>query len=162
MLNLLFLIKDHQDLDHFSPLITALNKKYKIYIKLENTKLENDKRFKTISNVVEVLYSKNQSKIINKLKLLLLKLNFTIKILNFLQKKIKINNFFKRILKSSFLIKNKIDIIFYDHRPAYECPDIIKAKLLGISLISIPHGYNIFTEKIDFLETQKDRYIIIT
>jgi len=57
MLNLLFLIKDHQDLDHFSPLITALNKKYKIYIKLENTKLENDKRFKTISNVVEVLYS---------------------------------------------------------------------------------------------------------
>ena len=78
MLNLLFLIKDHQDLDHFSPLITALNKKYKIYIKLENTKLENDKRFKTISNVVEVLYSKNQSKIINKLKLLLLKLNFTI------------------------------------------------------------------------------------
>ena len=56
MLNLLFLIKDHQDLDHFSPLITALNKKYKIYIKLENTKLENDKRFKTISNVVEVLY----------------------------------------------------------------------------------------------------------
>jgi len=159
MLNLLFLIKDHQDLDHFSPLITALNKKYKIYIKLENTKLENDKRFKTISNVVEVLYSKNQSKIINKLKLLLLKLNFTIKILNFLQKKIKINNFFKRILKSSFLIKNKIDIIFYDHRPAYECPDIIKAKLLGISLISIPHGYNIFTEKIDFLETQKDRNI---
>ena len=27
------------------------------------------------------------------------------------------------------------------------------------SLISIPHGYNIFTEKIDFLETQKDRNI---
>ena len=40
MLSLLFLIKDHQDLDHFSPLITVLNKKYKIYIKLENTKLE--------------------------------------------------------------------------------------------------------------------------
>ena len=39
MLSLLFLIKDHQDLDHFSPLITVLNKKYKIYIKLENTKI---------------------------------------------------------------------------------------------------------------------------
>ena len=159
MLNLLFLIKDHQDLDHFSPLIVVLKNKYKIYIRLENTEIENDKRFKTISSVAEVLHPKNQSKMIKKLKLLLLKFNFIIKVLNFLQKKIKINNFFKTILKSNFLIKKKIAIIFYDHRPAHECPDIIKAKLLGISVVSIPHGYNIFTTKIDFLETQKDRNI---
>ena len=87
MLNLLFLIKDHQDLDHFSPLIVVLKNKYKIYIKLENTEIENDKRFKTISSVAEVLHHKNQSKIIKKLKLLLLKFNFIIKVLNFLQKK---------------------------------------------------------------------------
>ena len=55
MLNLLFLIKDHQDLDHFSPLITALNKKYKIYIKLENTKLENDKRLIDLINNASIV-----------------------------------------------------------------------------------------------------------
>ena len=38
MLSLLFLIKDHQDLDHFSPLITVLNKKIKNLYKTRKTK----------------------------------------------------------------------------------------------------------------------------
>ena len=46
-------------------------------------------------------------------------------------------------------------MLFFDHRPIYLCNHIILIKILDIKVISLPHGYQIFTK--NFSKTQLDR-----
>jgi len=61
-MSLCFFIKDHQDLDHFIPIIDFLKKENKIIIFLENEKLIDDNRIKHISEFVEIEIFKKKNK----------------------------------------------------------------------------------------------------
>ena len=63
------------------------------------------------------------------------------------------------IFKNHFFVKNNINILIYDHRPPQNCKYIFLSKLLNIKIVSIPHGYHIFTDEIEFAESQKSRNI---
>lgn len=158
-MSLCFFIKDHQDLDHFVPIINFLKKEKKIIIFLEDKKLIEDNRIKFISEFVEINIFKSNSKYFSYLKYLIFKYSFATKLIFFfinVFSKIYIFNFFFR---NHFLIKKKIKAIIYDHRPPENCYYIFLCKLFKIKIISIPHGYHIFTDKIDFLDSQKNRNI---
>ncbi len=154
-----FFVKDHQDLDHLAPVIFFLKKEYKILILLENENLLVDNRIKFLNNFVEVKLIKKQNKFINNLKYKLFKFTLVEKIVFFLINILSKTNVIKFVLKNHFLLKNNIKIIVYDHRPPHECKYIFLCKILKIKILSFPHGYHIFSEKIDFAESQKNRNI---
>ncbi len=158
-MSLCFFIKDYQDLDHFVPIITTLKDTNKIYVILENTDLENDKRFKYISDFVKCSSIPQTNKFISYFKNFVFKnlflSNHIFLLIEFLSKT-KITNL---IFKGHFLKKNSIKAVIYDHRPPQNCKYIFLCKLFKIKILAIPHGYHIFTEKIEFLEKQTNRNI---
>ena len=60
-MSLCFFVKDHQDLDHLTPIIKFIKNHYNILILLENEKLFDDKRLKFISNFSEIKLIKKQN-----------------------------------------------------------------------------------------------------
>lgn len=159
MKNLCFFIKDHQDLDHFCPIISKLQKNNKVFIILEDKKFKNDPRLEYIitNNLNIEIAFKEKNPISDKINFLLFK---NLKIAKILLSIFRLDIFLKIIIlfqKKNILIQKKIDIVFFDHRPVYLCNHIILIKILNIQVISLPHGYQIFTEKIPFSQTQSDR-----
>jgi len=158
-MSLCFFIKDHQDLDHFVPIITFLKDNNKILVNLENDELISDNRINFINKFVEINKINQDNKYIQYFKNQIFKYDFLTKLIFFIIhifSKIKIFNFF---FKNHFLIKKKIKAIICDHRPPQNCSYIFLSKLFKIKILAIPHGYHIFTERIDFAETQKNRNI---
>ena len=158
-MSLCFFIKDHQDLDHFIPIINFLKKENKIIIFLENEKLIDDNRIKYISEFIEIEIFKKKNKYFNYFKYLIFKYSLVTKLLFFFINIFSKINIFNLLFQNHFLLKKKIKAIVYDHRPPENCYYIFLCKLFKIKLISMPHGYHIFTDKIDFLESQKNRNI---
>ena len=160
MKNLCFFIKDHQDLDHFCPIINILQARNKIFLVLEDEKFTYDPRLKYIisnNQNIEIEIKPKRTLFFDKVNYLLFK---NINIFKLLLSIFKINIFLKIIIffqKKNIIIRKKIDAIFFDHRPIYLCNHIILIKILDIKVISLPHGYQIFTEKIPFSKTQLDR-----
>ena len=160
MKNLCFFIKDHQDLDHFCPIINILQARNKIFLVLEDEKFTYDPRLKYIisnNQNIEIEIKPKRTLFFDKVNYLLFKNLYIFKLLLSI---FKINIFLKIIIffqKKNIIIRKKIDAIFFDHRPIYLCNHIILIKILDIKVISLPHGYQIFTEKIPFSKTQLDR-----
>ena len=112
-----------------------------------------------LNKFVEINKINQDNKYIQYFKNQIFKYDFLTKLIFFiihLFSKIKIFNFF---FKNHFLIKKKIKAIICDHRQPQNCSYIFLSKLFKIKILAIPHGYHIFTERIDFAETQKNRNI---
>ena len=60
-MSLCFFVKDHQDLDHLTPIINYLKNSYKILILLENKNLIDDKRLKLIEKFSKIHLIKNEN-----------------------------------------------------------------------------------------------------
>ena len=158
-MSLCFFIKDYQDLDHFVPIITTLKDSNKIFVVLENNDLENDKRFKYISNFVESSSIPQTNKFISYFKNFVFKYLFLSKSIFLLVEYLSKSKLTNLIFKGHFLKKNSIKAVIYDHRPPQNCKYIFLCKLFKIKILAFPHGYHIFTEKIEFLEKQTNRNI---
>ena len=158
-MSLCFFIKDHEDLDHLVPIIVFLKDNNKIFINLENEDLLNDNRVKLISEFVEINKVFKDNKYIQYFKYKIFKYDLLTNIILLLIKilsKIKIINYF---FKNNFLVKEKIKAIIYGHGPPERCKNIFLSKLFKIKILAMPHGYNFFTDKIDFSESQKNRNV---
>jgi len=158
-MSLCFFVKDHQDLDHLTPIINYLKNSYKILILLENKNLIDDKRLKLIEKFSKIHLIKNENLFFKYFKTKIFNSNIPFKIafiIAIILSKIKI---FRFLFSNHILIKKKISAVVYDHRPPHECNFIFLCKILKIKIFSFPHGYNIFTDKIDFAENQKNRNI---
>ena len=158
-MSLCFFVKDHQDLDHLTPIIKFLKNNYNILILLENEKLFNDNRLKFISNFSEIKLIKKENYFFKYMKIKIFKSYFLSKAVFFLVNILSKIKMFRLFFNNHFLIKNKIKGIVYDHRPPYECNYIFICKLFKIKIFSFPHGYHIFTDKIDFAENQANRNV---
>ena len=156
-MSLCFFVKDHQDLDHLTPIIKFLKNNYNILILLENEKLFNDNRLKFISNFSEIKLIKKENYFFKYMKIKIFKSYFLSKAVFFLVNILSKIKMFRLFFNNHFLIKNKIKGIVYDHRPPYECNYIFICKLFKIKIFSFPHGYHIFTDKIDL----KTKLIVI-
>ena len=157
-MSLCFFIKDYQDLDHFAPVINYL-KGDKIFIYLENKELIKDKRLIFLKKFAEIKIINKQNKIIQRFKNYVFRFYLLEKTMFFLIKvlsSIKILSFF---FKNNFFVKNNINVLIYDHRSPENCRYIFLSKFLNIKIISMPHGYHIFTDQIEFEESQKSRNI---
>jgi len=106
-MSLCFFIKDHQDLDHFVPIITFLKDNNKILVNLENDELIGDNRINFINKFVEINKINQDNKYIQYFKNQIFKYDLLTKLIFFfiyIFSKIKIFNFF---FKNHFLIKKK-------------------------------------------------------
>ena len=79
-MSLCFFVKDHQDLDHLTPIIKFLKNSHKILVLLENEKLINDNRLKFIENFSEIKLIEKENLFFKYLKTKILNSNFFFKI----------------------------------------------------------------------------------
>lgn len=158
-MSLCFFVKDHQDLDHLTPITKFLKNNYNILILLEDEKLFDDNRLKFISNFSEIKLIKKQNFFLKYIKIKIFKNNFLSKTIFFIINVLSKIQIFKHLFNNHILIKKKIKGIVYDHRPPHECTYIFICKLFKIKIFSYPHGYNIFTDGIDFAENQANRNV---
>lgn len=157
-MSLCFFIKDYQDLDHFAPVINYL-KGDKIFVFLENKELIQDKRLIFLKQFAEIIIINKQNKILQSFKNYVFRFYLLEKITFFLIKVLSYTKILSFFFKNHFFVKNNINVLIYDHRPPQNCRYIFLSKLLNIKIISIPHGYHIFTDEIEFAESQKSRNI---
>ncbi len=158
-MSLCFFVKDHQDLDHLTPIIKFLKNNYNILILLEDEKLIDDNRLKFISNFSEIKLIKKQNFFLKYIKIKIFNSNFLSKTLFFIINILSKIKIFRLLFNNHILIKKKIKGIVYDHRPPHECDYIFICKLFKIKIFSYPHGYHIFTDEIDFAENQANRNV---
>ena len=158
-MSICFFVKDHQDLDHLTPIIKFLKNSHKILVLLENEKLINDNRLKFIENFSEIKLIEKENLFFKYLKTKILNSNFFFKIVFIIISIFSKTKIFRFLFRNHILIKKKIRAIIYDHRPPHECNFIFLSKIFKIKIFSFPHGYHIFTDKINFAENQINRNI---
>ena len=85
MKNLCFFIKDHQDLDHFCPIINILQARNKIFLVLEDEKFTYDPRLKYIisnNQNIEIEIKPKRTLFFDKVNYLLFKNLYIFKLLS--------------------------------------------------------------------------------